>query len=798
MDHSRQPEGTGLNHRELPGWSQDPPNSLPAKVELVSPPPRASAYRSSYVPGARYGGEEDDGPESDSGLLGYWRMLLRHRAAILISAVIGILIGFGVGIPMKPVFRARTSIEILNLNEDFMNMKRTNPVTTTDNSYDTSEEQTQGKLLESDALMERVIRKLDPGSQVLKRSKMATSGWRSWLHLREPVQMTQREKLLKGLVHSLKVRATARTRVIEATAESTDPQLAADFANTLTEEFIQQSLESRFAATHRTSDWLTREIDDARVNLKKSEDALQAYARSSGLIFTDENTNVATERLQQVQRDLSNATSDRIAKQARFELARNSPPDTVADVLNDAGLKDINGKLGDLRRRVADLSAVFNPEYSQLKRAQAELAVTESSFERTRADILKRIENDYQEAISKEKLLAAAYDDQTREVSGQDEKAIQYNILKREVDSGRQLYDTMLQQTKESSIASALHASNIRVVDPAELPAQPVSPDFRLNSAIGLFAGLFLSIAVVTIRERADRTLQQPGDISTWADLTELGSIPSLGTRRIYGRASVTQSDSAALKDGPATASRSRKHPVELITWEQKPSLIAEGFRSALTSILFVGDNGTRPRVLVFTSAHPSDGKTTVVTNLAIATAEIRRKVLVIDADLRRPRMHDIFSVPNDRGLSDILREELSEENVAGLIQQTAIPNLHVLPAGKPTYAAAHLLYSRNFAPLLAKFKNEYDMIFVDTPPMLQITDARVAGRLADGVVLVVRAGDTTRDAILAAKNRLEGDCIRILGAVLNDWNPKKSPGGYYGKYENSAYDKYKVKAADA
>ena len=216
--------------------------------------------------------------------------------------------------------------------------------------------------------------------------------------------------------------------------------------------------------------------------------------------------------------------------------------------------------------------------------------------------------------------------------------------------------------------------------------------------------------------------------------------------------------------------------------------MIAEGFRSTLTSILFVGENGSRPRVLVFTSTQVSDGKTTVVSNLAIATAEIRRKVLVIDADLRRPRMHDIFGVSNDRGLSDILREELSEESVAGLVQETGIPNLHVLTAGKATNAASHLLYSRNFAPLLAKFKREYDMVLVDTPPMLQMTDARVAGRLADGVVLIARAGETTRDAILAAKERLGEDCIRILGTVLNDWNPKNSPGGYYGVYRQDYY----------
>jgi capsular exopolysaccharide synthesis family protein len=193
---------------------------------------------------------------------------------------------------------------------------------------------------------------------------------------------------------------------------------------------------------------------------------------------------------------------------------------------------------------------------------------------------------------------------------------------------------------------------------------------------------------------------------------------------------------------------------------------------------------------VVFTSSSPHEGKTSVVSNLALATAEIRRKVLIIDADLRRPRIHDIFETPNDRGLSDILREELHEASLAGLVHETKIPGLHVLPAGPATQAAAHLLYSPNFAALLTKFRTEYDMVLIDTPPMLQMTDARVAARLADAVVLIARSGKTSRDALLAARDRFLEDRIPILGTILNDWNPKKTLGGYYG--QGAGYGTYK------
>lgn len=755
------------------------PGGIPARVEAACAP-ADPPHRAPYVPGSRngfYAAEED--LEAGGGLMEYWRILRRHKLAILLSAFGGLVLGVAAGIPMTPVYRARTSLEVLNLNEDFMNMKQSNPVTTVDNTYEISEEQTQAKLLEGQALRDRVMARLDPaGASKPSMPRMASSGWRAWLHKPEPIHLTDREKLLENLALSLKIRPTVRTRVLEVTGDSPDPRLASDFLNALVDEFIQQSVEARLNTTQRTSDWLRREIEDARSKLRASEDALQAYAGQSGLIFTDEDTNVATEKLQQLQQQLSTATADRIAKESHFQLAKNSPPDALGDVLSDVGLRDTSAKMADLRRQIASLSAVFNPGYSKLRQAQAELDTLETAFVRERADILKHIEDEYTEARSREQMLADAYDLQTRDVTGQGEKLIQYNILKREVDSSRQLYDTMLQQTKQASIATAMRASNVRVVDPASIPDVAVFPNFKLNAALGLFSGLMISMVFVTIRERADRTLQQPGDIKQWTELAELGAIPAGSfMRSARGRAAgvAAESDSGALR--PHTSGGD----IELMTFQQKGSLMAEAFRCALTSILFVGENGNRPRVLVFSSANPGEGKTSIVANLALATAEIRRKVLIVDADLRRPRMHTVFDLPNHRGLSDLLREDLTEESLTGLVQETRFPWLHVLTAGAPTQAAAHLLYSPNFAALLSRFRVEYDMILVDAPPMLQMTDARVAGRLADAVILVGRAGKTTRDALLAARDRFLEDRIPVLGAVLNDWNPKKTLGGYYG-----------------
>jgi len=761
-----------------------------------SPQTTALARVAETVP-ANYPPAFDRGDDSDSVIMEYLRILKRHRFAVSVFAFIGLALGVAATALQTPVYRATTSLEVLNLNEDFMNLKQSSPLTDTDNSYDTSEVQTQVKILQNEDLLDRVMDKLDPSLKATEQKAQAApplTGWRAWLKLAPPPQISHLQKLLVKAGKSMKVRATPRTRVIEVTIDSTDATLAAKFANTLDNEFIEQNLEARWKTTQKMGDWLGRELGDARDKLAHAEDALQTYARDSGLIFTQDESSVATEKLQQIQVQLSGATADRIGKQSRYELAQSTSPDALPDVINDQGYRDNQAKLNELHRQIAELSAIYNPDYAKLKQAQAQAVSLQAIVDRNRTDIVARIKNDYTDALRREKLLATAYDIQTREVTGQGEKAIQYNILKREVESSRQLYDTMLQQMKQSAIATAIRAGNVRIVDPAKIPDVPASPSLPIDSALGLFLGLSAGVAVVLIRERADRTLQQPGDAQYWTDLPELGVIPSAGFEGgKYGYARIKRLEESSGRKVKISVGRSRES-VELITWQRSPSFMAEAFRAVLTSILFVGENGRSPRVLVFTSAAAGDGKTTVVSNLGIALAEIGRKVLIIDADLRRPRQHRIFDLPNEAGLSTLLKsQDANPETWAGLAQATKVPGLSILPSGPATQAAANLLYSPRLNELLTRAKKDYDMVLLDTPPMLQMTDARVLGRMTDAVIMVARAEQTTRDALIAAAKRLSEDRIRVLGTILNDWNPKRSVNGYYGYHKGSYYYKYKA-----
>lgn len=775
---------------KLPEPDRPPGEFLPSPSVRRERPTLPATY--TEVP---YSAGPDPGFEPEGGgLLEYWRILRRRKGTLILIASIGTLIGFLVTLPQTPIYQARTSVEIVGLNQNFLNVREASPLTEGGTSSDVADIQTKVRILQSESLMDRVIEHVaavTPQSAEVSR----ISAWRKALNLPEPEPLDARAQALGYAKKNLKVRAMGQTRIIEITVDSMSPAIATNFANSLTNEFIDQTLESRFRTTERTGEFLTRQIDDMRVRLEQSEDRLQQYANRAGLIiFTDEKTNVSSEKLSQVQQSLSAAQADRILKQARWEIANSSPPEALSDVLNDTTLRDYQAKLTELNRQLAELKQTYTDEALQVKRVLAQVAPVQAALSRAKNDILKRIRNEYEEAQRREKLLEADYTVQRGVVTGEGGKAIQYNILKREVESSRQLYDAMLQQLKQASLASALRASNIRVVDPAKVPKTPYKPDVPMSSGLGMLSGLFLGAAFVIMLERANRSIQDPGETARYTNLPELGIIPQDRIGRVRVRVtgnSIGKQLSAGKEDSSQSALALAPQRTELATLQRRPSVVAESFRATLVSILFSGENGSRPRTMVVTSCGPAEGKSTVVSNLGIAVAEVGQKVLLIDADLRKPRLHEIFHLKNDKGLSDILRsKDLSDGLPEGVIQETDVPALFVLTSGSTTSTATSLLYSNRMPELLKKLRTEFETIFVDTPPMLQIPDARVIGRMVDRVILVVRAGKTTRDAISAAHQRFSEDGTQVLGTVLNDWNPKNSGNGYYGDY-NGYYSGY-------
>jgi capsular exopolysaccharide synthesis family protein len=513
-----------------------------------------------------------------------------------------------------------------------------------------------------------------------------------------------------------------------------------------------------------------------------------------------------TQKLDQIQQELMRAQADRVAKQSKYELVATSPPDSLPDIIDDVILRDYQNRFVELRRQYAELTSALTPAHPQVKRLEAQIAEIRANAAERRTNVINRIRNDYQQARRRESLLETAYAGQLKMVEQQGTKSIEYNALKRDVDSARDLYESMLRKFKEAGVAAAMRVSNIRVVDRAKTPKFPVKPDQKLNLVLGSVAGLFLGIGFVFMREKAQRNLKNPGEAKLYLNVPELGLIPAahsdpVDTVRKWrpGLLSVTGSQANEYKgthDG-----------LELVTWHNRFSLTAESYRSALTSILLSGEreSGRRPEIILLTSPGPREGKTTTVCNLGIAIAEMtaqtnQSRVLLIDGDLRKARLHKIFGISENTGLCDLLLDTRPAETcpLDGLVRATEIPGLFVLPSGTFQGPIAKLLYSERLGQFLNRFRREFDTVLIDTPPMISISDARVLARWADAVILVLRSDHTDKDVALIAREQLRDDGTPLLGTILTDWDPKKAgpTSGFNKRY--MGYMHYYEGAQDA
>jgi capsular exopolysaccharide synthesis family protein len=724
-------------------------------------------------------------PQKNSDTLVSFFHLIRFRLGTMIAVtLLAVLAGVVLTLNESPTYQALATIELQSGNENMLDRIGDTDVGAPASSADFM--QTQLKILQSRTLHERVIAKLKSTQRKPFAQPDQIASWCQALSLK--FCSTPQQKAIMMAPVTLQAKESDLSRIIELRADSSDPQMAADFANTLTSEYMEQNMEARWNAAQGAAGWLTKQLDELRAKLENSERELQNYSQASGLLYTDDKSTIADEKLKELQTELSAAQAERLSKEAILSVATSNPVESLPQILDNDRLGEQQTTLADLKRQLAELSSTLTPEHYKVVRVQAQITELETSLSKQRADILRRIRIEYESALLHEKLVASRYEAQAALVTDLDRKAIYYNVLKQEVDTTRHLYDTLLQKVKEFSVASALQASNVRVVDSARPPLQPYKPDLARNMGMGLVTGLMLALGCVLLRERVDRSIKAPGEACFHLKLPELGVIPSILLGAPESRPSEKDRESKNGNGAMVSLGMSRygavgeRDRVELVTWQDKGSPVAESFRNTLASILFSQQYEKRPRVILITSPGRGEGKSTSATNLAIALAEINQRVLLIDADVRKSTLHTLFDVPNTWGLSDLLRERtpLQDCPLEALARKTSIDSLYILPSGPGTLSVSNLLYSGRMSELLERARKDFDTIVIDTPPILYVADARILARLADAAVLVIRAGITMRDAAIAAKERFEQDGIPVLGIILNDWDLKsKSPYSY-------------------
>jgi capsular exopolysaccharide synthesis family protein len=558
--------------------------------------------------------------------------------------------------------------------------------------------------------------------------------------------------------------------------------LTADAANTLANQYRSQTQQARWDTAAQTGEFLMTQLEGFRKKLLTSEDELQNYARATGLVYASDanHESVATDKLRQIQMDLAKAEADRTQKQAQLELVQSAAPDTISQVTGDAESRALKAKLDDLKRQDVELRATLTPAHYKVQRVEMQIKELEQQLAQTHSQITKQIRNDYDEANRRAQLEEAAYNKQLALVSDQNIKEVKYNMLKHEVDANRQIYQSMLQRVNEANVMTALRASNVRVVSPAKVPVAPSLPSWPIDLGIGFLLGCVGSLLYILLRERTDRSVRMPGESLMIVDVPELAVIPSA---KLDPRSPIPFGKRAAARLHAGTNSLTNK-PANLLEmpttpgmkWGELDSLIAESFRSAVTSILLAGRSESGQRVIVVTSAHPQAGKTTAVFSLGLGLAESGRKVLLIDGDLRRPRLGQIFGVQDSDGLSNILTGD-----------GTGIPGLSILPSGAMPQNVARALHSTRLDDVLKLMREEYDFVLVDSPPMIPLTDARLLGQHADGVILICRSGQTTMDQLVTTRRRLAEDGIHVMGTILNDWNAYSEDPSYLNSYAEYA-----------
>ncbi len=716
----------------------------------------------------------DISPEEVPHLLDYWRIIVKRRWALL-SCLLIVFSVVAIGtLKQKSVYQGKVLVEVNPEEPNVLNFKEVLRLDAMDvDSY----RETQYKVLQSRTLAERVINDL----QLFRDPEFYRRQILFGLITSDPSKIPSSSddgppdtsadayrNSVKHFLDSASVSPVRRSNLVEVSFYSNNPNLAALIANRLAADYIDQNLQVKWDETLKASEWLSVRLVELKAKLEKSEDALQAYAQANSIVFIDDKKNAETSRLDQLQTELTKAQADRYEKESVYSLLQAGRIDDVPGVLSNKLIQDLEIRLAESERDYAQLTAVVKPDYPKALQLKRQVDTLREALDRYKKALTQNIVDDYRAALAREKYLVDAVRSQVKVVNQIAERSITYNILKREVDTNKQLYEGLLQRLKEAQVSAGLKASNIRIVDPAEVPKGRVRPRVALNLTLGVIFGLGLGIALTLLQERLDNTVKTTDEVEQRLRLPALGVLPKFtldGANRGEAHSLATTTEGV----GPATPA--------IVT---SPAAL-EAFRSLRTSILLSAP--PVPKSILITSALPGEGKTTVTVNLGVTLASLGSKVVIVDCDMRRPSCHRSTGVENRPGFVQSLTGRL--EGLASILPVPNVENLSVIPCGPIPPNPAEILSSPMAAALLRQLRDHFDYVLVDSPPLLSVADSRILATLTDAVALVVRAYSTPYEAVRRARALLQATGARILGIALNHvdvWRDSYA-GGYYYRY---------------
>jgi len=623
---------------------------------------------------------------------------------------------------------------------------------------------TQVKLIQSDSVVRPVVDKYH--LRDVEKDALEEAVDKSSTSLEAPV-----------ILKNLKVTRPPNTYLLLVSYRSPNRQLAADVANEIALSYLAHTYKIRYKATAGLSDFMERQLEELKAQMEKSSEALMKFERELNVVNPEEKTNILSARLLQLNEEYTKAQADRVKKEAAFNSIKDGTLAAAQVSTQGEALKKLTENLNDAQEKFAEAKTHFGINHPEYKKAQTKVQELEAQVESTKRSIGQRIEIEYHQAVNREGMLETAVKDSKTEWDRLNARSFEYQTLKREAESNKKLYEELVRKIKEAGINASFQNSSIRVADTARPGLKPVFPKTWLNVLLAFLFATFFGVGAAVLSDVLDNTIRDPDQVARLLNTDVIGSLPAVKDWRRH------------LSPIPS-ANGANSTAVVHVANEQALSNYEEAIRTLRNSILLT-DFDRRLRSVLLTSASPSEGKSTVAAHLAATHAGQHKRTLLIDGDLRRPSVHRLYQVPNSVGLSNVLLQQISWRDA--VIRMDSPKDLDILPAGPSTRRASDLI-GMGLAELIEEATRDYDLVVLDAPPLLGFAEPLQMATAVDGVIVVARAGDTSRKALSAVIATLVRLRANLVGVVLNEVHREVSAGyyyyyGHYSKYYNHRKD---------
>ena len=743
-------------------------------IDAAAAPPISAAGPNGRGPSYGYGSNVIG--DGEVHLLDYVKVLYKRRWTAITAFLVVFLSVTIYTFTATPIYEAKVQILIEKENTNVVTFKEAYEQNQIADDY----YQTQYKILQSRALARRTIDGLEmwehpllkPNDENLTVGKIAAAPAAfvsSWFRSAAPAEVPgsdetrQQSRAIDRFLKDLTVSPIRNSRLVDVKFESPSAALSAQVANGLAKAYIEQNLEFKFLSSKEASDWLGARLGEQRKQVEASEQALQRYREQTDAVSLEDKQNIVVQKLADLNGAVTRAKTERIQKEAAYNQLRGlqtdrNALDTFPAILANTFIQQQKGEIAELQRQQAQLSEKLGPRHPDMLKVSNAIQLAESKLQGEIAKVVQSVRNEYQATVIQERTLTAALDQQKRDALALNRKGIDYGALQRDASTNRQVFESLLQRAKETGVSTELKTSNIRVVDAAEVPRRPASPNAPTNLLLALFGGGTLALGLAFFFEYLDNRIKTPDEVKAHLGLPFLGMVPAL-----FG-----------------------DHVKDPLMNNGVPANFAEAFRAIRTNVLFSSaEEGSKS--IVITSTAPGEGKTTVASNIGIALAQASQRVLIVDADMRKPRVHAVFGQTQEPGLSNVL---VGNAKASEAIRGTAVPGLWTMTAGMLPPNPSELLGSKRFKDFISTLGQHFDWVIIDTPPVMAVTDSVIASNVAQGVVFVLGAEMTSRHTAQRAIEQLANGKTKFVGAVLNRVDLQHH-AYYYSQYYRREYGAY-------